>query len=139
MQVIEKFARKVVTATPTQSLAEVAQLMEQNQVGAVVIAENRRPVGIVTDRDLALELGAHGVVPKTAVVRVMNSPVQTVELRANVFEITQQLRESRVRRLPIVDEDGVLVGIVTVDDLLGLLSTELGNLIEGMATETVSP
>jgi len=135
MGVIEKFARKVVTAQPLQSLAEVARLMEQDNVGAVVIAENRRPVGILTDRDLALELGSRGISPKTPVVKVMNSPVQTVGVNANIFEITQLLREARVRRLPVVDEDGCLVGIVAIDDLLRVLSTELGNLIEGIASE----
>jgi CBS domain-containing protein len=93
MGVIEKFARKVVTAQPMQSLAEVARLMEQDNVGAVVIAENRRPVGILTDRDLALELGSRSTSPKTPAVKVMNSPVQTVGVNANVFEITQLLRE----------------------------------------------
>jgi len=135
MGVIEKFARKVVTAQPLQSLAEVARPMEQDNVGAVVIAENRRPVGILTDRDLALELGSRGISPKTPVVKVMNSPVQTVGVNANIFEITQLLREARVRRLPVVDEDGCLVGIVAIDDLLRVLSTELGNLIEGIASE----
>jgi CBS domain-containing protein len=136
MLVIEKFARPVVTAGPMEPLSAVAHLMEHHQVGAVVIAENRRPVGIITDRDLALELGAHGLAASTPAARVMNSPVQIVDLRYGVFQITQQLQESRVRRLPIVDADGCLAGIVTVDDVLRLLSKELSNLIEAMATET---
>lgn len=135
MYVIEKFARPVITAGPKEPLAEVARLMEQHQVGAVVIAENHRPVGIITDRDLALELGAHGEPVTTPAAKIMNSPVQTADLRDSIIQLTRQLQESRVRRLPIVDADGRLAGIVTVDDLLGLLNQELSHLIGAMGTE----
>jgi len=133
--IIESFVRKVVAAQPLDSLAEVARLMEQHNVGAVVIAENHRPVGILTDRDLALELGARGKSPETEAVKVMSTPAITVALDESIFSITQTLRESRVRRLPIVDEDGILVGIVTADDLLRVLGSELANLADIIGPE----
>jgi CBS domain-containing protein len=135
MAIVETFMRKVVTATPTETLAAVARLMELHGVGAVVIAENQRPVGIVTDRDLALEFGARGTPPDTPVVKVMSTPVETVGLADGVFAITQALREYKVRRLPVVDEDGRLAGIVTLDDLLRLLASEFSNLLQSIEPE----
>lgn len=70
MKTIEAFIKNVVTATPEESLASIAAAMEQHNVGAVVIVEDRRPVGIVTDRDLALQLGAHGQSRETAVAKL---------------------------------------------------------------------
>jgi CBS domain-containing protein len=134
-QIIETFVKKVVTAEPEDSLGSIARLMEQQNVGAVVIVENHRPVGILTDRDLALELGARGASPKTFAVRAMTSPVETIGHKENVFTATQLMKTSHVRRLPVVDDDGCLVGIVTLDDLLRVLGRELGNLIEGIKPE----
>ncbi|MCI0456717.1 MAG: CBS domain-containing protein [Gemmataceae bacterium] len=135
MKTIEKFVKRVVTAAPGDALAAVAQQMERHHVGAVVIVENHRPVGIVTDRDLALQLGAHGVAPRTPVGEVMSTPVQTVSSDDGVFDTSQVMKESGVRRLPVVDEDGRLVGLVALDDLLLVLSRELSNLTESIQTE----
>jgi len=132
---VENFFKKVQTAGLSESLASVAHRMEQHNVGAVVIVENQRPVGIVTDRDLALELGARGTTPETPVVKIMTTPVETVARDVGVFGATQAMRELNVRRLVVVDDDGFLCGIVTLDDLLRLLSRELANLTEGIKPE----
>ena len=135
MRYVESFRRKVVTADPNESLAGVACLMEAHNTGTVVVVENGRPVGIVTDRDLALELGARGTSPQAAVVKVMTTPVETIYEREGIFAATKVMEVSKVRRLPIVDNDDRLVGIVAMDDLVKLLGRELWNLIEGMAPE----
>jgi CBS domain-containing protein len=135
MKTIERFLKKVFTAHPTDPLAAVAGCMEEHNVGAVVITEASRPVGIVTDRDLALELGARGVPPSTPVVRVMSTPVETISSDEGVFAATQRMMDCRVRRLPVVDDEGLLLGLVTLDDLLRLLSHEMANLTEGIKAE----
>ena len=132
---VESFVKSVVTAAPEASLAAVARQMQERNVGAVVVVDGSKPVGILTDRDLALELGARGTSPHTPVVRVMTTPIQTVSGEEGVFAATQRMREANVRRLPVVDEDGCLVGIVTLDDLLRMLSRELSNLVEGIKPE----
>jgi signal-transduction protein with cAMP-binding, CBS, and nucleotidyltransferase domain len=132
---IETFVKKVVTVLPCESLSSVARAMEQHNVGAVVVAENRRPAGIVTDRDLALHLGAHGMSAQTPVLKIMTAPVNTANRDDGVFDATQAMMEYRVRRLPVVDDDGELVGIVTLDDLLKVLSGELSALIQGIKSE----
>jgi CBS domain-containing protein len=136
MTTLRCFARKVVTAAPTTPLAQVACLMEEHNVGAVVITEQQKPVGIVTDRDLALALGARGHSPQTPVARVMSTPVKTLPQDAGVFYYAARtLMEEEVRRMPIVDDDGWLVGIITLDDLLRVTVRELSYLIEGIKPE----
>lgn len=135
MKTIEKFVKQVVSAAPTETVAAICRLMEQHNVGAVVVVEQHKPVGIVTDRDICLKLGAHGVSPQTRVGDVMHQPVTVVNRDEGVFDTTQSMREAGVRRLPVVDDDGWLVGLVTLDDLLRLLVRELSNVVEGISQE----
>jgi CBS domain-containing protein len=135
MRFIESFIRQVITTTPQHTVAAVGRLMQEHNVGAVVVVENLKPVGIVTDRDLALDLAARGVPPQAPVTRVMTSPVETVARDDGIFTITECLMERRVRRLAVVDDDGLLVGIVTLDDLLRVLSRELTNLVDSIRSE----
>lgn len=132
---VESFARPVVTASPRDSLGCVARIMAEHNVGAVVICEAHRPVGIVTDRDLALALTLEGADPDTPAARVMASPIETISLGEGVFQATQTMRELNIRRLAVVDDDGELAGIVTLDDLVRLLSREMANLAEAIAPE----
>jgi CBS domain-containing protein len=97
--------------------------------------EGQKPVGIVTDRDLALALGADGVNPQAPVESVMTKPVRTIPDGAGIFAATQCMRDAGVRRLPVVDKEGRLAGIVTFDDLIRLLGRELYNLSEGVRRE----
>jgi hypothetical protein len=109
MQVGEQFAKDLVTAGPDDSLTSVARLMEQHNVGTVVIVQNQKPIGIVTDRDLALVLGAREFPPQTPAGQVMTVPVTTIDQRKEVADATWYMLGYEVRRLPIVDEKGRLV------------------------------
>jgi CBS domain-containing protein len=128
--------RRVVTASPKDSLAKVGTLMEQENVGAVVVTEADRPVGIVTDRELALAVCVRRASPDEHVQSVMTCPVSTISKDEGVFAATQQMMEQAVRRLPVVDQSGGLVGLVSLDDLLLLLSRELQNMAEGIKVES---
>jgi CBS domain-containing protein len=135
MKLNEIFSRSVVTAGPGETLATVALKMQEHNVGTVVIVEDRRPIGIVTDRDLALALGAQGVSPQAPVQKVMTHHVLAIPEDTGIYTATQFMREREVRRLPIVDCKDHLVGIVTLDDLLRFLGRELHNLAEGIRHE----
>ena len=132
------FTKEVVTASPRDSLANVAKLMEQHNVGTVVIAEQQRPVGIVTDRDLALAVCRQGILPEEHVQKVMTCPVSTMRQNEGIYKATQHMMEKAVRRLPVVDDVGRLVGLVSLDDLLLLLSRELNNMAQGIRAETTA-
>jgi CBS domain-containing protein len=127
--------RKVVTVHPKDSLASAAKLMDKENVGAIVIVEKDRPVGIVTDRDLALATCVHGVFPDAHVQTVMTCPVSTIREDEGVFTATRQMMDLAVRRLPVVDKFEHLVGLISLDDLLLLFSRELQNVAEGVREE----
>ena len=122
--------REVIIAQRNESALDAAKLMRQHHVGNVLVVETRNdtrvPVGIVTDRDLVVEIVATELDSKIiSVGDIMVSELATVREDAGVFEVIQYMRGKGVRRLPVVDGSGGLVGIITLDDLLELLSEEL--------------
>jgi CBS domain-containing protein len=135
MKLNDLFTRNVVTAGPEEALAAIALRMREHNVGTAVIVEDRRPVGIITDRDLALALGARGLSPQAPVREVMTRHVLAVPEDTDVFTATRFIQDRKVRRLPIVDGEDRLVGVVSLDDLLRWLARELSNLAEGIGPE----
>jgi CBS domain-containing protein len=97
--------------------------------------QDQRPVGIVTDRDLALALGAQGESLNTPVRKVMSHHVLAIPEDTAIYTATRIMRERQVRRLPVVDREDRVVGILTLDDLLWFLGRELYNLAEGIKPE----
>jgi CBS domain-containing protein len=135
MKLSDIFTKQVITAGPAETLAAVARLMQEHHVGTVVLVEDQRPVGIITDRDLALALGARGVSPQAPAQEVMTRHVLAIPDDMSIFTATQSIRDCQVRRLPVVDREDRLVGMVTLDDLMGRLAHELYNLAEGIKHE----
>lgn len=135
MKLSTLFTRGVVTAKPDAMLSEVAKLMRNHNVGAVVIHEKERPVGIITDRDLALALGASNIAPSVQVRDVMTHHVLAIPDDTDILTATRFMHQRQVRRLPLVDSNDHLVGMVTLDDLLDLLGREFSNLAESVTRE----
>lgn len=130
----------VITVTPETSLLAVASLMEEESVGSVVVVEEAKPVGIVTDRDLALRAFVSGMDPEiTSVGEIMTPDPIVLEGGMGLFEAMEFMRGRGVRRMPVVDENGMLRGIITVDDIIRLLVEELScvaNILEEESRET---
>jgi len=125
--------REVIIVQRDESVLQAAKLMRQHHVGNVVVVEERNgrrvPVGIVTDRDLVVEIIAPELDSTVITVGdIAVAELATVRENNGVFEAIQYMRNKGVRRLPVVDDGGGLVGIVTLDDLLVLLAEELGAL-----------
>jgi CBS domain-containing protein len=130
MPVGEICNRDVIIVRREDTILAAAKLMRQHHVGDVVVVDERSgsrlPVGIVTDRDLVVEIMATELDQKVITVGdIMIEELATVKESLGVFEAIQYMRSKAVRRLPVVDEQGALVGILTLDDLLQLLSEEL--------------
>jgi len=136
MKIRDLFVKEVLTVNPQDSLADAAKLMEEQNVGAVVVVEQERPVGIITDRDLALAVCVRGVSRNEHVQEFMTCPVATMDQSEGLYDATRHMMDLAVRRLPVVDKVGRLVGLVTLDDLLLLLSREMQNMAEGIRAET---
>jgi CBS domain-containing protein len=140
MAVGELCNREVVIAEKTLSVVGAAQLMRKHHVGDLVVVEERgglkQPVGIVTDRDIVVEVVAAGVDPDALKVGdIMGPEVATVRESEGLFEALRYMRDKGVRRMPVVDRDGVLVGILTLDDLLSLLAEEMTELAKLVSHE----
>ena len=116
------------TAGRGQSAGNLATLLIEEKVGSVVIEEDDRPVGIVTDRDLVKEVLEPRLDAKSTTAEdVMTETPVTVTLDGGVFEATATMYEHAVRRIPVVDGEGEIAGILTLDDVLVLLAEELSN------------
>ena len=130
MPISEICNREVVVVQPNDTTLEAAKLMRQHHVGDVLVVEDRGgvriPVGIVTDRDLVVEIMAPELDQMVITVGDIMAPdLVTVKENTGVFDAIQYMRAKGVRRLPVVDDSGGLVGILTLDDLLELLAEEL--------------
>ena len=120
----------VVTADPETDASTLAETMRSQNVGSVVITEGHTPVGIVTDRDLAVRVVADGTTPGAVTARdVMSEDVHTVDREAGFEEAARLMSEHGVRRLPVVSGDE-LVGIVTLGDLSERLESDRRHLAE---------
>lgn len=140
MSIGEICNRKVVVMQRDETIAEAAKLMRDQHVGSVLIVDEqngqRIPVGIVTDRDLVVEVMAPGLDPDAITVGdIMMTGFASVKEDTGIFESIQYMRTKGVRRLPVVDAENKLVGIVTLDDLFLLLSEELDALAKLVARE----
>ena len=116
MRIGEVMTQGVVTAESGDSLHSVGELMRDRNVGSVVVCERGRPVGVITDRDLALVVVADGVEAGELVGAHASRPLVTGEAQWDIEEAVAVMVQHRIRRLPVTDGDE-LVGIVTIDDL----------------------
>jgi CBS domain-containing protein len=140
MPVGELCIRQVVVALPNTSVLEAAKLMRQHHVGDIVVTDEiegrRTPVGIVTDRDIVLEVLAQGLdAASLSVGDIMSSDLITVRENEGIFQTIQLMRAKGARRAPVVNGEGVLVGIVSVDDMVELLAEELSELTKLISRE----
>lgn len=124
---LERFCRTpVVSMLPTQSVHDAAITMRDHHVGAVLVVDNERPVGIVTDRDIVMRAIAEGRDPHgTPVSAIMSRNVTTVRRTDKIDDAVSAIRVAGVRRVPIVDADGRPIGMITMDDLVVLMAGEL--------------
>jgi len=125
--------REVVFATREMSLPEAAQLMREYHVGDLVVVDEvdgkRVPVGIVTDRDMVIEVIAKSLdLDGFSVGDIMSPQLVSVQEKEGVFETIRLMRAKGIRRIPVVNQEGGLVGIVSADDILDLLAEEMAEL-----------
>lgn len=125
--------REVVFATRKTSISEAAELMRHYHVGDLVVVEEiagkRVPVGMVTDRDIVIEILAKSLpVADFSVGEIMGPQLISVQETAGVIETIRLMRTNGIRRIPVIAQDGGLIGIMSVDDMLDLLAEELAEL-----------
>jgi CBS domain-containing protein len=132
MRVGEFCNRDVVIVDKDAQVLEAAQLMRTHHVGDLVVIEERVgkriPVGIITDRDIVIEVVAKNItLDAVSIGDVMSFELTTVSEDDDIFDTVKLMRTKGVRRVPVVDKQGALAGILAVDDLLGLLEEFVGD------------
>lgn len=132
----------VVTCNRDTKIDEVAQLMRQHHVGDVVVIEESKgkqvPVGILTDRDIVTSVIALKLDPAMfSAGDLISRKIITVREDLGVFEAIQEMRRHGVRRMPVLDQEGTLVGIISIDDLFALLAEEMAELAKLISKEQV--
>jgi CBS domain-containing protein len=132
--------RHVTTVPPDATVVDASKAMRQHHVGAVVIVDEKggrkRPLGVLTDRDVAVEVVALGVAPDSLKVsEVVQRPLTCVGEDAGYAEAVRLMSVNGVRRMPVVDRGGDLVGIITLDDVLRQLVAPLVALSDLVARE----
>jgi len=115
----------VVTGDQNDAITDVAARLESENVGAVVITDGDEPTGIVTDRDVALSVANHDDVSSLTAEDVMESDPVTIHEDEEAIELSRTIGEHGVRRIPIVDDEGSLVGIASLDDLVATIGEQL--------------
>jgi CBS domain-containing protein len=117
MRVSEAMTREVSIANPNQSIRDVARMMSQIDAGAIPVGEGDRLVGMLTDRDIAVRAVAAGKGPDTPVREVMSADVKYCFDDEDLDHVAKNMAELRVRRLPVLNREKRLVGIVSIGDV----------------------
>ena len=133
MPVGELCNREVVIVEPDASISEAVRLMRDRHVGDLVVVERRAgqavPVGMLTDRDIVVEVLAEDVDPQSvAVGDIMSASLITAREDDELLEVVARMRNYGVRRMPVVNAQGGLEGILAVDDILELLAEQINGL-----------
>ena len=122
MSLLEFAQEGVVTVLPENSVEAAAGLMQERSVSCVVVVEGRRPVGVLTERDIVRRVVGRGNNPRdTSVQQVMTTPIVTVEESLSLREALTAMRKEGVKHLPVTDDRGNICGFFTFNNLLYLL------------------
>jgi len=133
--------RDVVVAGPETTAREAAQLMAKHHVGNLVVVQEEPkgrvvPIGIVTDRDIVRNVVAEALDARVFTLGDLGArELVTVSEDLGIFECMQHMRLHGIRRMPVVDQDGALMGIISLDDLIQLLAEEMSELGKLIARE----
>ena len=137
MKLQQAVRRQPVTVEPGTTLAMAAKTMEDHGVGALVVVDGGRVTGIVTDRDITVRATARRYPPDARIDSVMSTDPIVLTPDDDLASALAVFDKHPVRRIPLVDSDGVLVGMVTADDLLMNLSSDLNRLIRPISGQTL--
>jgi len=137
MRVSEAMTRDVRVANPDQTIREAAQMMAELDAGALPVGEQDRLVGMITDRDIAVRAVAHGKSPDTRIRDVMTDDVKYCFDDDDVEDVARNMADIQVRRLPVVNRDKRLVGIVAIADIAAAEEPEVvGEAVSGISEST---
>lgn len=134
MNVSEVMTRDVQVATPEQTIRDAAQLMKRIDAGTVPVGKDNKLVGMLTDRDIAVRAVAKGLGPDTPVREIMSADVKYCFDDESVEDVARNMADIQVRRLPVVNRDKRLVGILSLGDLAVRSNLSTDEALRGVST-----
>ena len=134
MKISEGMTRDVQTVRPDQSAQEAARFMLKAEAGSIPVTDGDRLIGMITDRDIAVRGVAKGYGPDTPIRELMTDDVICARLDDSIEDVASRMSEAQVRRLPVIDQDEKLCGIVSLGDLSRETDSDCANeALEGVS------
>jgi CBS domain-containing protein len=121
VRVQDIMARTLITVNTSTTVFQIAKMMEQGGIGAIIVKENGTPVGIVTDRDFATKIAANNLSFDTPAKKIMSSPLITINHNDPISIAAERMTSKKIRKLAVT-ENGNIVGIITSTDLVTQLA-----------------
>ncbi len=122
-QVKDVMTRALVSVDPATTLNQISKMMEQGGMGSILVKKDGIPSGIITDRDFAIKIAAHGVSLDTSVEKIASFPLQVISPNDSILDAAKMMSDKKIRKLA-VSEDGKIVGIITSTDLVNQLASQ---------------
>lgn len=119
--VTDIMTKALISVAPTTTAFQVAKMMEQGGIGAIIVKENEIPIGIVTDRDFATKIASNNMSFDTPVEKIMSSPLITINHKEPISAAAEMMNTKKIRKLAVA-EDGKIIGIITSTDLVRQLA-----------------
>ena len=114
-------SKNVLTAEKSTSLQDAAQEMNQLNVGCVIVTEESKPIGIITERDFVTKVAAEGRPLFTEISEVMSSPLITIDPEETIWEASEIMKEKLIHKLPVIENERI-VGVITTSDIVRISS-----------------
>ncbi|MFB5630034.1 MAG: cyclic nucleotide-binding/CBS domain-containing protein [Nitrosopumilaceae archaeon] len=130
-------SKGVLSVDAKMNVNEAAKMMEDGEVGAIIVMENNTPVGIITDRDFAVKIVAHAYPITTPVKKIMSAPLIGINPEESVWTVADLMYTRKVRKIPVIDEDKV-VGIVTATDLVNQFAVSTEEDLKNMYYQSIA-
>jgi signal-transduction protein with cAMP-binding, CBS, and nucleotidyltransferase domain len=115
--------KALVSVDPSTTLNQISKMMEQGGMGSILVKKDGVPSGIITDRDFAIKIAAHGVSLDTAVEKIATFPLLTINSNNSLLDAAKIMTDKKIRKLA-VSENGKIVGIITSTDLVNQLASQ---------------
>jgi len=122
-KVKDVMTKALIAVDPITSLLQISKMMEQGGMGSILVKKDGVPSGIITDRDFAIKIAAHGVSMDTPVEKIASFPLQTINSTDSILDAAKVMADKKIRKLAVVEE-GKVVGIITSTDLINQLTSK---------------
>ena len=115
--------KALVSVDPATTLYKISQMMEQGGMGSILVKKDGIPSGIITDRDFAIKIAAHGISMNTSVEKIASFPLETINSNDSILDASKKMAEKKIRKLGVIEGEKI-VGIITSTDLVNQISSK---------------